>query len=75
MKNGEVVSELYGTYMGYLDFDGKRYYDTRDTKNFDPVAIPLTETATKILGSMPVVLESDASKRIDSQALLKGDVE
>jgi hypothetical protein len=26
----QVVNKIYGTYMGYADFDGKRYYDVRE---------------------------------------------
>ncbi|MFN9904416.1 MAG: hypothetical protein ACK55Z_37705, partial [bacterium] len=29
LKDGKVVSELYGNYMGYIEFDGKRYWDVR----------------------------------------------
>lgn len=28
-RDGNVVSRLSGTYMGYVDFDGKRYLDLR----------------------------------------------
>jgi hypothetical protein len=28
-RNGNVVSKFRGTYMGYADFDGKRYFDLR----------------------------------------------
>ena len=48
-KDGEEVSKLYGTYMGYLDFDGERYYDYREcTKLFKkptPVLNPLPSDA------------------------------
>jgi hypothetical protein len=29
-KNGVKVSEFKGNYMGWLDFDGIRYWDLRD---------------------------------------------
>ena len=28
-KDGKTVSELSGTYMGYIEFDGQRYWDIR----------------------------------------------
>lgn len=31
--NGKVVSKLYGSYMSYIEFDGRRYWDFRE--NFD----------------------------------------
>jgi hypothetical protein len=61
--------------MGYIDFDDKRYWDVREMQNFDPVPIPKTELCTDIEGSLPVVLPSDASLRMDSMALIAGDVE
>ena len=30
MQDGKVVSEINGNYMGYLDFDGVRYWDVRE---------------------------------------------
>ena len=70
------MSELYGNYMGYIDFDGKRYWDVREMQNYDPVEIPKSElTLTEIEGSFPVVLPSDATLRKDSMALIAGDVE
>ena len=35
LKDGVKVSELNGSYMGYLEFDGKRYWDVRKMMNFD----------------------------------------
>ena len=29
-KNGQVVSEMSGNYMGYLEFDKVRYFDLRE---------------------------------------------
>ncbi len=70
------MSELYGNYMGYIEFDGKRYWDVREMQNFDPVEIPKSEITTPgIEGSLPVVLPSDATLRMDSMALIAGDVE
>ena len=39
-KDGVVVSEIYGNYMGFVDFDGKRYWDLREMTNYEPVPIP-----------------------------------
>ena len=27
---GEIISQIYGTYMGFIEFDGIRYWDFRD---------------------------------------------
>lgn len=29
-QNGKKICDIYGNYMGYMDFDGVRYYDTRE---------------------------------------------
>ena len=29
-KNGKEVSKVYGNYMGFIEFDGVRYWDLRD---------------------------------------------
>jgi len=76
MKHDKVVSEISGNYMGYVDFDNKRYWDVRDMVNYEPVPIPKTETHTPLNPkSFPVLLPSDANLRMDSLALLAGDVE
>ena len=61
--------------MGYIDFDGIRYWDAREMKNFEPVPVPKTELSNqKRSDSLPVVLQSDTTLRIDSIALIQGDV-
>ena len=30
MSLGRKVSEVHGNYLGFMDFDGKRYWDMRD---------------------------------------------
>jgi hypothetical protein len=30
LKDGKKVCELFGNYMGFLDFDGIRYWDLRE---------------------------------------------
>jgi len=34
IQNGRVVSRLLGNQMGYIDFDGARYWDVRDQVNY-----------------------------------------
>jgi len=34
LKDGKVVSNLFGNYAGYLDFDGVRYWDVREETNY-----------------------------------------
>lgn len=34
-QNGEVVSKLFGSIMGYVDFDGERWWDGRRMQNYD----------------------------------------
>ena len=29
-KDGKAVSEVFGTYCGFIEFDKKRYWDIRD---------------------------------------------
>jgi hypothetical protein len=29
-KDGKVISKMYGSYFGYYDFDGERFWDIRD---------------------------------------------
>ena len=61
-KDGVVISNLTGTYMGYIEFDGVRYWDIRKMQNFDLIEPPLEK-----------VLDSDWRKRTDTQAKLTGD--
>ena len=48
--------------MGFMDFDGQRYWDLRDAPFFD---WKLSQES----------LISDSAKRIDSVALIAGDVD
>lgn len=59
--NGKKVSEIYGTYLGFLEFDGIRYWDARDYKPFP--LIPCAKT-----------LPSDSRYRPDLRTLALGDV-
>ena len=51
--------------MGFIDFDGVRYWDLRDSDQFMYFPIPFGKRA----------LESDSTKRSDSVTLASGDVE
>ena len=64
MRNGQKVSDVYGNYLGFCDFDGKRYWDLREQIVHPVQGKPLEKS-----------LQSDSRLRIDSQALLAGDVE
>jgi len=57
--NGEPVSKLTGTYLGYLEFDGKRYFDFRHVQPFQ------TKLATS-------PLQSDCLYRPDRALLVRG---
>jgi len=54
------LSELTGTYAGYIDFDGVRYWD------FRAIQPPQLE--------FPVVLPSDSEVRKDLNTLRSGDI-
>jgi len=53
-RNGQKVSEITGNYCGFVDFDGKRYWDYReiDTVNYE-------------VQSVAEYLPSDARNRTD----------
>ena len=61
MQKGKKVSTAYGTYMGFLDFDGVRYWDGRYMQG---IKINLAENP----------LESDFRNRDDLRTLKTGDV-
>ena len=65
-QHGKVVSKLYGSFMGYVDFDGVRFWDGRRMQNFE--ILPFDDKHT-------YNLVSDSRKRIDSVALKAGDVD
>ena len=54
---------MTGSYMGYIDVDGERWWDIRRMTNF-----ALQEPA------LEKVLDSDWRKRTDTMALLADDV-
>jgi hypothetical protein len=55
---------LKGNYLGYIDFDGVRYWDARDT-----ILYPVEGV------SIEKALPSDSRNRIDAITLLEGDVD
>ena len=60
--------------MGYIDFDGQRFWDIRKQVNYLPVDISKQEKAIQG-GVLPLVLPSDTTYRPDSRTLQAGDVE
>lgn len=64
-KNGVVVSKISGTYMGYVDFDGQRYWDIRHMHNHEIICADLLKEA----------LRSDCRNRGDSIGLIEGDID
>ena len=65
-KDGVVVSKIFGSFMGYVDFDGVRFWDGRRMQNFEILPVDPRNALT---------LTSDARNRIDSVALKAGDVD
>ena len=70
-RTGQAVSQVFGTYMGYIDFDGARAWDVRQQVNYMPGDLNKDE----MNGSLPLLLPSDTTYRIDSRTLEIGDVE
>jgi hypothetical protein len=66
-RNGQVVVEkVFGNYMGYLDFDNKRYFDARELEKTEVIDLPL---------SNPYCLSSDSRNRPDIVSLNEEDSE
>lgn len=62
IRNGtQLISKLTGTYLGWLEFDGLRYWDVRFVPSFD----------IQFDGYLP----SDSERRPDLQALKEGNLE
>ncbi len=57
-EGGKKVCEVTGNYMGYLDFDGERYWDAREKDSVFTEIIPAEE-----------YLASDSRNRTDGQFL------
>ena len=64
-----VCSKIEGTYMGYMDFDGERLFDIRQTE-LDCEAKPLP-----LESKNPLCLESDSRHRPDLQELLANNTD
>ena len=60
--------------MGWIEFDGVRYFDVRDMQNFKPTPLPETITCTSKQGSFRQKLQSDATDRLDCISFLAGDI-
>jgi hypothetical protein len=60
---GEAVGEIYGTWLGFVEFDGKRFWDWR-THEYPGRAVPIDNP-----------LPSDARYREDLLVLASGKVE
>lgn len=65
LKDDKVVSEIRGNYMGFIDFDGLRYWDIRERAN---IWFPVSPQGER---SLP----SDSTKRQDSIILASGDAQ
>ena len=61
---------MRGTYLGYIEFDGVRYWDLRETVIQTVDGVPFEEQA-----SMGLVLPSDCRLRPDSIELKEGRVD
>jgi hypothetical protein len=60
--NKKKEIDIYGNYMGYMDFNGVRLFDTREVSQFYYPIRPAIK-----------VLESDSRLREDSVVLRSGD--
>lgn len=61
-KGKTTLSKCFGSYMGFADFDGVRYWDARIIKPF----------AMQIFKS---TLESDHAKRTDRICMIEGNMD
>lgn len=59
------ICEVYGSYMGYMDFNGQRYFDIRHNNE---IYYPLNLLHME-------ALPSDSTRREDSNVLASGDLE
>lgn len=64
----KVCQSIDGTYMGYADFDGERYFDVRHMNILEQEDLPLDSKE-------PLCLPSDSRRRIDLTELFNGNVE
>ena len=66
MCRGEVVSQLGGSYMGYLEWDKVRYWDRRESSPF---------AVSSIQASFDLTLPSDSEARPDLRLLRQGQID
>lgn len=66
MREGKVVSHLTGTYLGYLDFDSKRYWDVRQSETYKVIHRQIDFEAN---------LPSDSEVRPDLVSLRDGSID
>ena len=65
-QNGKVVSKMFGSIMGFIEFDDVRWWDARRMVNYDMNSID-----SKFEQALP----SDSKNRIDSIAMKAGDID
>ena len=61
--------------MGWIEFDGERYFDVREMQNFKASQIPESITCSSAQNSFRKKLQSDATERLECISFLGGDVE
>jgi len=61
---GQKVCDISGTYLGFMDFSGLRYFDGRQSASVTSAILP----EEKLLGS-------DSLFRLDSKTLEKGNID
>ncbi len=62
-KQGKLVSQIYGSYLAFVEFDQKRYWDFKITKPF------------KLEVNQNSQLASDQGYRKDKNLLMRGHIE
>ena len=68
------VTQIYGTYLGFIEFDGVRYWDLRENNPVAVNGVPYGEDADST-PTANLVLPSDSRLRQDSMALRAENVE
>lgn len=61
--------------MGWLEFDGVRYFDVRAMVNFKPQPISDDVKCSEVAGSMKRKLKSDCVDRADCISFIEGNIE
>ena len=68
-KDGvRVCDKIFGTYLGYLDFDEERLLDLREEDTYELNDLPTDSKE-------PLCLHSDSRNRIDLVELFAGNVD